>query len=171
MPELGNVAQPQIDYLNKSIDYTFWAWNFGDGTKEDSTHVNPTHYYNTLDAKSYFARLIVRNQYGCLDTAYSKVDIAPEFIFYIPNAFTPLNEDGINDVFVGQGVGIAKYEMWIHDRWGASVFYTDDIKKGWNGKVQGQETISKQEVYVWRVKLKDVFGKDHEYVGHVTLLK
>ena len=71
----------------------------------------------------------------------------------------------------GKGIGIAKYEMWVFDRWGERIFYTDDINYGWNGKVQGKSPEGKQEVYVWKVKLTDVMGKKHDYVGHVTLIK
>lgn len=171
VPEFGNVAQPQVNFNNQSIDYTNWYWNFGDGSATDSVKLNPVHYYDTEDAKTYFTRLIVKNQYGCTDTMFKQVDIGPEFIIYVPNAFSPLNEDGINDVFKPVAIGVAKYEMWVLNRWGTTIFYSDEIEKGWNGKVQGQENTTKQEVYVWKVKLKDVLGKDHEYVGHVTLLK
>lgn len=171
VPEFGNVAQPQVNFNNQSIDYTNWYWNFGDGSATDSVKLNPVHYYDTEDAKTYFTRLIVKNQYGCTDTMFKQVDIGPEFIIYVPNAFSPLNEDGINDVFKPVAMGVAKYEMWVLNRWGTTIFYSDEIEKGWNGKVQGQENTAKQEVYVWKVKLKDVLGKDHEYVGHVTLLK
>ena len=61
--------------------------------------------------------------------------------------------------------------MWVHDRWGVQVYYTDDINKGWDGKIQGKGTESKQDVYIWKVKLKSVLGKKHDYVGHVTLLR
>jgi gliding motility-associated-like protein len=111
------------------------------------------------------------NQYGCRDTAYIPVDIGPGFVFYIPNAFSPANDDGINDLFTGFGVGIAEYEMWIFDRWGERLYYSNDIYKGWDGKVQGKTGDAKDDVYVWKVKLKDVLGKKHDYVGHVTLLK
>jgi gliding motility-associated-like protein len=69
------------------------------------------------------------------------------------------------------GIGIAKYEMWIFDRWGAKIFYTDDIRKGWNGKVTGKTNEVQQDVYVYKVKLVDVLGKKHDYVGHVTVVK
>ncbi|MCC6180722.1 MAG: gliding motility-associated C-terminal domain-containing protein, partial [Bacteroidia bacterium] len=59
---------------------------------------------------------------------------------------------------------------WIFDRWGEKVFYTDDLAKGWDGSVKGNSR-TKQEVYVWKVKLTDVLGKKHEYIGHVTLVK
>jgi hypothetical protein len=51
------------------------------------------------------------------------------------------------------------------------IFYTDDITKGWNGKVQGKSQEVQQDVYIWKVKLLDVLGKKHEYIGHVTVLR
>jgi hypothetical protein len=74
-------------------------------------------------------------------------------------------------VFTGMGVGIVKYEMWIYDRWGASIFYTDDIKVGWNGKMKNHSNYVKQDVYIWKVNLVDVFDEKHSYIGHVTVLK
>jgi gliding motility-associated-like protein len=172
-PNPGTVIEPLIYFTNQSQDYVKWWWTFvGTGPyKIDSVNVNPTHYYGSETAQTYYTNLIVMNQYGCTDTAYVPVEIGPEFTFYIPNAFTPSNDDGINDYFNGKGIGIAKYEMWIFDRWGEKIFYTDDINKGWDGRVQGKSKEGKQEVYVWKVKLVDVLGKKHEYIGHVTLLK
>ena len=169
-PNFGNVVEPRVEFTNQSIDYTYWYWTFGDSPKIDSSNLNPSHYYNTLDSKSYPSMLIVKNQYGCVDTSNVLVDIAPDFVFYIPNAFSP-NGDGINEGFTGTGIGIVKYEMWIYDRWGTSIYYTDDINKPWNGKVQGKSEDCKQDVYAWIVELKDVLSKKHNYVGHVTLLR
>ncbi|MBI3518517.1 MAG: PKD domain-containing protein, partial [Bacteroidetes bacterium] len=166
-PNPGNVLTPLVYFINQSVDYTKWWWSFGDGPfNSDSVNVNPTHFYSDETAQIYNSHLIVANQYGCKDTAYVLVEIGPEFTFYIPNAFTPANEDNINDVFTGKGIGIVKYEMWIFDRWGANIFYTDDIVKGWNGKVQGKSQEVQQDVYIWKVKLLDVLGKKHDYIGH-----
>ncbi len=170
-PNPGSVTEPLIYFTNQSQNYTKWWWSFGDGPfKTDSVNVDPTHYYGSEVAQTYYSNLIVQNQYGCLDTAYLPIEIKPDFAFYIPNAFTPDNNDGINDYFNGKGYGIATYEMWIFDRWGEKVFYTDDLAKGWDGSVKGNSR-TKQEVYVWKVKLTDVLGKKHEYIGHVTLVK
>ena len=111
------------------------------------------------------------NQYGCSDTTMVPIEIGPEFAFYIPNAFTPFSSDGINDRFTGSGIGIQKYEMWIFDRWGEMIYYSDDIAKGWDGKRQGKSAEVKQEVFVYKVKVQDVLGKVHNKVGHVTLLR
>ncbi|MBP8033281.1 MAG: PKD domain-containing protein [Bacteroidia bacterium] len=172
-PNPGSIVEPLVYFTNQSQDYTKFWWTFvGTGPfKVDSVNVNPTHFYDDANAQIYFSNLIVANQYGCSDTAFVAIEIRPEFTFYIPNAFTPTNDDGINDYFTGAGIGIDKYEMWIFDRWGAMIFYTDDIKKGWDGRVQGKTAEGKQDVYTWKVKLRDVLGKQHQYIGHVTLLK
>lgn len=171
-PNPGNVVTPMANFNNESVDYTRWFWTFGDGPiKSDSVNVNPAHIYFSETAKTYQTNLIVINQYGCSDTAYVTVEIGPEFSFYIPNAFTPGNGDGVNDVFMGAGIGIETYEMWIYDRWGEMLYNGNDITKGWNGKKAGKGDEVKQDTYIWKVKIKDVLGKKHEYVGHVTLLR
>ena len=103
----------------------------------------------------------------CPDTTTAE---RPEFTFYVPNAFTP-NNDGINDFFFGTGIGIVEYHMWIFDRWGLLIFYTNDISHTWDGKVQNGKEVSQQDVYIWKAKLVDVFGEKHKYSGHVTLIK
>jgi gliding motility-associated-like protein len=171
-PDPGNVVTPLEYFTNNSQNYTKWYWTFGDGGyKTDSVNVSPTHFYNSETANTYYTNLIVVNQYGCSDTAMVPIEIGPEFTFYIPNAFTPVNADNVNDFFSGKGIGIEKYEMWVFDRWGEMIFFTDDIEKGWDGKRSGKSQEVKQDVYVWKVKLKDVLGKNHQYIGHVTLLR
>ncbi|MES2132684.1 MAG: PKD domain-containing protein [Bacteroidota bacterium] len=171
-PDPGNVVTPLEYFTNQSQDYTKFYWTFETSQyKSDSTHVNPTHLYISDNANTYNTNLIVVNQYGCSDTAYVAIDINPEFAFYIPNAFTPYNTDGINDQFTGAGIGIEKYDMWVYDRWGEMIFYTNDIAKGWDGKRTGKAESVKQDVFVWKVKIKDVLGKNHDYIGHVTLLR
>ena len=169
-PDSPSVINPQVYFNNQSVGYTKWYWSYGDGSKIDSINRNPLHNYNTESPKVYEVKLIVSNQYGCMDTTSRVVEIRQGFVFYIPNSFSP-NEDGTNELFTGVGIGITKYEMWLYDRWGEQIYFTDDIKKGWNGKVQGKDLDCKQDVYVWKVQLKDVFDKKHSYVGHVTLLR
>ena len=170
VPDTADVVNPEVQFSNTSLNYTKWWWTFGDGTKIDSVTKTPYHYYDTEDPKTYSSMLIVSNQHGCKDTAYRTIEIVPKYVFYIPNAFSP-TADGVNEVFTGVGMGITKYEMWLYDRWGEQIYYTDDINKGWNGKKQGKSEPCQQDVYVWKVEIKDIFGKKHNYVGHVTLLK
>lgn len=51
---------------------------------------------------------------------------------FVPNAFTP-NSDGINDMFLAVGIQVYNYKLIIYNRWGETVFVSDDFKLGWNG--------------------------------------
>ncbi|MDQ3190035.1 MAG: PKD domain-containing protein [Bacteroidota bacterium] len=169
-PLKASVFSPIVNFANKSTGATQLEWSFGDGNFAVNVE-NPKHQYSSY-TNSYMAQLIVFNDFGCSDTAQKQIEIIPEFTFYAPNSFTP-DGDGINDYFFGTGIGIVVYEMWIFDRWGMQVFYTNDVDKLWDGRVQGANNneIAQQDVYVWLVELKDVFGKNHEYRGHVSLIK
>lgn len=115
---------------------------------------------------------IVYTQYGCVDQAQDNVTVIPDFIIYVPNAFSP-NEDGINDEFMAYGEGIdpASFQMWIYDRWGNLIFQTSDLYKGWNGKVQGQPNTAQIDTYVWKITCKDRTGTMHKYIGNVNMIK
>lgn len=168
--EDGTILSPQVLFTNTSQGYTAYQWYFNDGGKVDSVNRNPSHYFNTDLVNSYNVFLAVRNQYGCKDTISKLVDIGPNFTFYIPNAFTP-NDDGVNDVFTGKGIGVKTYKMWIYDRWGEMICYTEDMVKGWNGTIKGNKIDTKMDVYQYKVLITDVSNKQHEYVGHVSLIK
>jgi gliding motility-associated-like protein len=114
--------------------------------------------------------LKVKNNYGCTDVIEKCLTIEKEFTIYIPNAFSP-NENNINDSFYAVGINILEFEMFIFDRWGEQIFYSDDINKHWDGKAKGGAEVAQQDVYVWKVNVKDIFGKTHNLIGHVTLLK
>jgi gliding motility-associated-like protein len=100
------------------------------------------------------------------------VEIKDDFVFYAPNAFTP-DGDGINDVFLPLGVGwdIPTFEMYIFDRWGNLIFFTDDYRKGWDGTANKGAEIAQIDVYVWKVNLRDNTGLRHNFIGHVTIVK
>ncbi|MDR0755286.1 MAG: M12 family metallo-peptidase [Prevotellaceae bacterium] len=74
----------------------------------------------------------------------------------LPNAFTPHDRDGINDVF-GEN-----YDLYIFNRWGVCLFRGNN---GWDGKYKGQ-TVSPGIYYYYA---KDANG--NEYRGAVYSIK
>ena len=117
--------------------------------------------------------MIVTNTFGCTDTAYNEVIVLPEYTLYVPNAFTPMNHDGVNDTFMPQGVGIDPndFELLIFDRWGSLIYKTNDVNKGWDGKANGGDKVAQIDVYVWKIITKDFKGDEKQYIGHVTIVK
>ncbi len=116
--------------------------------------------------------LFATTHYGCKDTSTYCIDIGPDFVIYMPNAFTP-NGDGLNDLFVPNLMGIDpnSFEMWIFDRWGNNIWYSQVWGKGWDGKANGGKDIAQQDVYVWKIACKDFVGKPRTFVGHVSLIR
>jgi gliding motility-associated-like protein len=99
---------------------------------------------------------------------------------YVPNAFTP-NGDHLNDFFAAKGEGITSFSMNIFDRWGNLLFATDDINKGWNGKIQSGHYLlkedgkatSQEDVYIWKINYTtQCFPKKvNREIGNVTIIK
>jgi gliding motility-associated-like protein len=150
-----------------------YEWAFTRSTNvggiDSSTAKNPQHLYDNNG--KFPAMLVVKNEYGCIDSVYKVIIIDEDVAVYIPNTFTP-NDDNINDVFNIKGLGLKPdgYVMQIFDRWGTLVYTTRDINKGWDGTVKGQK--AEDGVYIYSVKVigDNGVGKK-EFKGHVTLIK
>ena len=167
-PEVATITDPVISTVNLSTGANFWNWDFGDGTDTSSVFGPAPHTY--ADTGTYTIILIASTQYNCNDTTYQTIRIEPDFMFYIPNAFTP-NDDGVNDMFTGQGIFIKKYEMAIFDRWGSLIFLSDNINKPWDGRANHGTEISQGDVYIYSIKITDFNLKIHNYKGIVTLVR
>lgn len=167
-PTNPTTSAPEVYYTNMSQNITGFVWYFDDNTK-NLTDNNPIHSFET--AGEHCTVLEVFNQYGCSDRKMACVVIDQDFTFYVPNAFTPSSTTGINDLFTGYGTNIAKFEMWIYDRWGELIYHTNDINLGWDGKAKQGKSIAKQEVYVYKIEVTDFRDDVHKYLGHVTLVR
>lgn len=170
-PQPTTELNPTIYFTDMSIGATVWNWSFGDLSNASSTQQNPVFTYETPTC--YNVILEVSTPNGCTDTASQIICIDPDVSIYVPNAFTP-NGDGTNDNFIPKSIGIdpTKYELWIFDRWGNMIFYTDDMAKAWDGTVQGGGgQICQIDTYVWKIKATDIMGKKHNLIGHVSIIR
>jgi gliding motility-associated-like protein len=134
---------------------------------------NPSHLYDHDGPYTYYVTQWVQNIYGCKDSITKPVEIKPNWTFYIPNAFSP-NGDGTNEGFKGTGIGIdnSTYNLWVFDRWGNMLFYSNDIDKSWDGRIQNKHgDIVQEDVYVWKARFSDFTGRKHEYKGTVSIIK
>jgi len=165
-PQPTTIFNTNITFADQSTgNPVSWNWYFG--LLDSSAVQNPVYDFPNDQAACYDVTLIADNIYSCPDTHVVQVCIDPEFTIFFPNAFTP-NGDGVNDGFIGVGEGIAKYEMWVFDRWGNMIYYTDNINKPWDGTIMGKPC--QIDVYVWKAQVKDVFDKNHKFIGHCSLV-
>ena len=105
---------------------------------------------------------------GCKDTALVSIEIKNDFTFYIPNSFTP-NQDGFNETWNAFGIGITEFHVQVFNRWGQLLFTSDDLSKGWDGTYSGSKV--QQGVYIYKATVRDLFNKQHFYVGNVNVIR
>lgn len=147
--------------LTPYSDGTIYQWTPSDGLSCDTCKNTLATPYETT---TYI--LMVSNQYGCIN--YDTITIFVNSSLYVPNTFTP-NTDKTNNIFYAYGVDIASFNMLIFDRWGELIFESDDIKKGWDGTVNG--TPAQVGTYVWKIHYTDTQGNAFDKIGHVNLIR
>ena len=154
---------------NSSNAYTYF-WNFGDGTSNDSIF-SPEHTFPE-EAGSYLVSLKVSNQLGCMDTTSQVIVVEHDPVVFIPNAFTP-DGDGLNNEFTAvfpENMKLASYEMYIYDRWGELVFYSQDPKQGWDASLAGFD--APDGVYSYLVKYKELgYVNKFQVTGSVVVIR
>jgi gliding motility-associated-like protein len=160
-------------FINQSTGATNYVWDLGDGTSlQEETNVY--HYYADLDGSTYTVSLIAVSEFGCLDTANIQVTSPLPILLYVPNAFTPDNDEH-NNIFypvLSGNADLFSYEMNIFDRWGELIFTSQDISYGWDGFYLKNNTKVQQGVYTWQIKFKKKTNDDLlMYHGFVTLIR
>jgi gliding motility-associated-like protein len=165
---------PTVEFYNESIGASTYNWTFGDETA--STQVNPMHDFSTATIGSYLITLIATSPLGCADTAYSTVQMQEELIYYVPNTFTPDN-DNFNQTFkpiFTSGYDPFDYTLLIFNRWGEIVFESHNSEIGWDGSYgeNGEISMVQDGVFTWKIEFKlKINDERRTIVGHVNLLR
>lgn len=163
------LMNPEFHTFNTSTNASIYSWDFGDG--ETNNTLNPSHTY-TEDAGSYVIQLIANNAGNCPDTASITVTIQEELVYYVPNTFTP-DGDEFNNVFspvFTSGFDPYNYTLTIYNRWGETLFESNDTQFGWDGTYNGE--LCKAGVYTWTVRFKSRGNdKKNTKTGHIQLLR
>ena len=170
-PDSIDIFEPTIEFTNNS-DAKHYKWVFGDG-KPNSLEKNPMHIYPDKADEHYDITLTGYNTAKGCQTSFTKTIIAKEpIIYYIPNTFTP-NNDEVNNTFKPiffSGLDIFNYSLTIFNRWGETVFVTNNVEYGWDGTF-GDKMVE-SGTYIWRLEFKEKNKyKKYSRTGHVNILK
>lgn len=172
-PEVGSLIDNEITFTNESTGAVSYFWMLGDSVSpSSSTEFDLTAVYPDYIGGNYEACLVAINDKGCTDTTCHLVPIEDQFLFYVPNTFTP-NGDGVNDEFLPSVLGVSTdgYQLMIFNRWGQLIFETTDINTGWDGYYLGAPC--QEDTYVWKIELSNTADFIHiqKYTGHINLLR
>lgn len=107
---------------------------------------------------------------GCEKLAFIELIIVQPVVVF-PNAFTPGNGDGNNDVFRPVTlVGIIFIDQLdIYNRWGQKIYTSNDPQASWDGTVDGKPAPT--DVYVYYIQYRRGDGSLIVTHGDVTLLR
>ncbi len=146
-----------IKIMPQTLNATNFKWNNGWNTPQVTI------------GKSGFYQLQVSNPCGVANTSF-KVETGTCFgSLLIPNAFTP-NRDGLNDIFKPSlDFSIRQYRMNIYNRWGAIVFSSNNMRKGWDGMLNRLEQPA--GAYIWQVHYVNKDNQKKEQQGTVLLIR
>lgn len=171
-PPVASIYNPVVQIIDQSIGADDCILVIGGDTLNicnyTQNYYDPSQTYE--DTITHYITQIVTNSFGCTDTIMVEVDVLPAYIFFAPSSFTP-NGDGINDLFFGKGFGIKDFEIFIYNRWGDEIFYSKDRYEGWDGHANSGDKIAQQDVYVFVVKITDIYKMPHIVTGKVTLIR
>ncbi len=164
-------SESELFFQNTTTDAISYVWNFGDSS-DSSTVENPTHLYLKSNLNEYTITLIASSELGCRDTTYQTYRFKDKLIYYVPNTFTPDNNE-LNQTFkpiFTSGFELSSYKLQIYNRWGELLFISHDSKTGWDGSYG--DKIVQQGVYTWKIEFISLVDlKTHEISGTVGVLR
>jgi gliding motility-associated-like protein len=109
----------------------------------------------STDSISQYSLQLTYNNGLCTVSATTTVTVNQLDTFAVADAFSP-NGDRKNDTYYIQSKQVKSFHMDIFDRWGQTVFSSDDITQGWDGNFKGVA----QPTGVYTVYFSIVYGKD-----------
>jgi len=142
---------------------SYWNFNYPDS----DTVIQTTDEYDDIISHYYRygywdVKLKVVNDFGCFDTITKKVFMDVYSNLYVPNALAPNNQSHEVNSFLPKGIALLHYEIWIYDKWGNLIWYSDKLTKegspaeAWDGKYDN--TIMQMGAYFWIIDATLVDG-------------
>ena len=158
-------------FTNYSWQGYSYQWSFEDGYPSTSTQEDVQVQFPDGQTGAYDIQLITTSELGCVDTMQYELVVFPEVLIYAPNTFTP-DGDEFNQgwqVFM-EGIDVYDFELLIFNRWGQTIWESNDILVPWDGTFNGK--IVQEGTYQWIIRATDILN-DNKYVynGHVNLIK
>ncbi len=169
-PSLIDLNTNDATFENASVNATSFAWSL-DGVPMSTQN---QFSYSFSQAACYNVQLVASNigsnNNTCRDTITKEICVTEGYNFWMPNAFSP-DGDTKNDYFYPQGTGWVDldFSFEVYNRWGVLIFKTNSTVGQWDGTYGGSRATD--EIYIWKVFVRDIYDNEHEYRGHVLIMR
>jgi gliding motility-associated-like protein len=166
---------PLVSFTNMTEgNIVSYSWTFDNANDQFySEEYEPTFTYPFGVGGIYEVELQVIDINGCIDVATGNIEVQEPFLFFIPTGFTP-NGDNINDALqiVSNDLDETVFEMTIFNRWGQTVFHTNDPRMPWMGQQMDSEYYVPNGVYMWNATVRaKATGEKKEINGTITITR
>ena len=159
LPADTTLCSWDMPILTSKFQFSSYLWN--------NQSTGPT--YPVTRAGLYWLQAKDENNCITVDSVFIQTKACPLRGIYVPNAFSP-NNDQVNDLFKPIVYGtMKKYRFSVYDRYGQVVFNTSDPAKGWNGTFKGNPPVSGTFVWFCQYELAGLEPKVEK--GTVVLIK
>lgn len=171
---LGGSAPCDITFsaaVTDAVVYREWQMSrYPDFDVVDYSENTDAFTYTFRDQGTTYVRFVCANAAGtCQYTGESfTVTIADSYL-KCPNAFSPGNDDGVNDEWRVSYRSLLSYECHIFNRWGTELFKSTNPGEGWDGK-KGGKTVP-TGVYFYVIKAVGSDGKKYNLSGDINVLR
>lgn len=161
----------EVSFQNQSHLGVYFDWTFEEGSILQSNLENPKVKFPDGVTGEYDVTLVATTEHGCMDTITRTVIVLPEVLIFVPNTFTPDNDEfNQNWGIVIEGIDIYDFSLQVYNRWGEMVWESNDPAMTWDGTYNGR--VVENGTYTWSIAARDEIndGK-HEWQGHVNVMR
>lgn len=125
--------------------------------------------YTFTEMGTHYVRFVCDNAAGTCpwESAPYEVSISDSALL-CPNAFSPLNSDGVNDEWKVSYRSIVSFDCHIYNRWGRELARLTDPSQGWDGRAGGK--LVPPGVYFYAIKATGSDGKKYDLAGHINIV-
>jgi len=152
-PTFFSSNSQNVNFSNTSTGAVSYLWDFGD--LSNSIEANPVHFYSNIQG-DIVVTLEVTSAFGCTDETSYTINFQEELIFYIPNSFTP-DQDEFNQTWgpvFTQGFDPHNFDLYVFNRWGEVIWESHDPQDRWDGNYGGGGADCPIGVYTWKINYK-----------------
>ena len=156
---------PVLMLHNCSSERYHTTWEFDDGVTMTGERARRLIYHPLPDTVTVV--MTVCNRYDCCNDTTLKFPMKILSV-WLPNIFFPDGETN-NRFMCYTSHEVVEFELEVFNRWGFTVWHTDDINTSWDGTHNGEPV--QQGAYVYRWFIKDIYGEHRTGIGTVTLVR
>ena len=170
---LGGSAPCVITFEGAATDAAiFHEWQFSRSSEFDdlTLRISDLEFtYTFTEEGSTFVRLYCANDDASCDSYGPVYEVSiGQSMLKCPNAFSPFNQDGVNDEWKVTYSSIVSFSCTIFNRYGKKMVSFGNPGQGWDGKYGGKFVPA--GVYYYVIEAKGADGKDYKLSGDINIL-